>query len=217
MKTIRRNLLLLAMAASFSFGEENSIRIWGPEERVKSYFPIWDSKTKTGLSDCTAQYGTGLLQRVGEPCLRTPPKDCKKEVFRFTLLQSRGDHFCVRIDRQGEGFRLWAKRVDVHGRILLEQKERLLGTSETAKTDQLLKAWDFFRMATQDKPVGLDGTSWILEGLREGRYHAIEHWSPDVETKARGLTALYEFCKFLIMNDGLKETPKNMGYEIFRQ
>ena len=34
-------------------------------------------------------------------------------------------------------------------------------------------------MPSKKETLGLDGARWILEGLKKGRYHVVERWSPE--------------------------------------
>jgi len=42
----------------------------------------------------------------------------------------------------------------------------------------------FWEMPTELSSRGLDGAEWILEGVRDGRYHAVVRWCPDAAQHA---------------------------------
>ena len=70
-------------------------------------------------------------------------------------------------------------------------------------------------MRSEEKPGYLDGELWLIEGVEGEKYNVIEYSCVDEDSEKHGLLPLYEFCKFLIVNDGLKEIPMNMGYKLF--
>ena len=37
----------------------------------------------------------------------------------------------------------------------------------------------FWELPGPDTNLGLDGAQWVLEGVREGRYHVMDRWSPE--------------------------------------
>ncbi|MCX6907809.1 MAG: hypothetical protein NTY01_07180 [Verrucomicrobia bacterium] len=219
-----RNLLLLAMAWAVA-----GVTVWAGEKPATAtcaeepYFIFSKSGKEPGLPAYYNhdQIGGGLaraLAFLGEPRLPVLAKNPTLMVYRFTLFPARGDYFCVRIQKEGRRFRLWASHF-VPGvcRKLVEHKEQLLSEADSQKLDELIKTLDFFKLRSEDKPMYLDGHTWLVEGVEGGKYNVIEHSCVNDDAKKRGLMPLYEFCKFLIDKDGLKETPKNMGYEIFGQ
>lgn len=49
-----------------------------------------------------------------------------------------------------------------------------------AKIDSLLDSGQFYKMpSTEFVPIGLDGSEWILEVHKKGKYHLIWRWSPE--------------------------------------
>ena len=43
--------------------------------------------------------------------------------------------------------------------------------------DALTEA-DFWNLPSEIDYSGLDGSEWILEGVKDGTYHAVERWVP---------------------------------------
>ena len=41
-----------------------------------------------------------------------------------------------------------------------------------------------------EKEVHLDGAQWILEGVRNGKYHVVDRWSPEKGDPVRGIGIL---------------------------
>ena len=50
---------------------------------------------------------------------------------------------------------------------------------------------------TQTETIGVDGAQWIMEGVKDGKYHVVDRWSP-----AHG--AYHDAAMFLIRKSGYK-------------
>jgi hypothetical protein len=66
---------------------------------------------------------------------------------------------------------------------------------------------EYWQMPTRDnRMMAQDGAQWIMEGYREGRYHAVDRQSPDEG-------AYRDACMYLLSQSGLlAETPANEVY-----
>ena len=42
----------------------------------------------------------------------------------------------------------------------------------------------FWAMPADLPRTGLDGADWILEGVRDGNYHIVVRWCPDIDRKS---------------------------------
>jgi len=60
-----------------------------------------------------------------------------------------------------------------------------------------LQAFSFWSMPTEERQLGLDGSQWILEGVRRGEYHVVDRWSPQEG-------AYSDVCKHLIQLAGVE-------------
>ena len=53
-------------------------------------------------------------------------------------------------------------------------------SKNTVKTFlSLLKNADFWNLAAKDDTQGLDGAQWIIEGVKNGKYHIVDRWRPE--------------------------------------
>jgi hypothetical protein len=60
----------------------------------------------------------------------------------------------------------------------------------------------FWEVSTRDgNRDGLDGAAWIVEGVKQGRYHIIDHWSPDAKDPAHvvGIALLINLARFRLL------------------
>jgi hypothetical protein len=63
-----------------------------------------------------------------------------------------------------------------------EQAEWFLGKIEESK---------FWELPSIQETLGLDGSQWIIEGIKNGSYHLVDRWSPkDGEVRAIGLAIM---------------------------
>lgn len=61
----------------------------------------------------------------------------------------------------------------------LWERTRRLSDVEATRLEHLLRALSFWTMPVTVERQGLDGTTWVLEGAQDGRYHVIDRWSPE--------------------------------------
>lgn len=60
----------------------------------------------------------------------------------------------------------------------VRSEQRSLSVDEVNHWLSLLEAVDFWKMSTFDEEMGVDGATWLLEGVRDGKHHVVERWSP---------------------------------------
>jgi hypothetical protein len=42
-----------------------------------------------------------------------------------------------------------------------------------------LDTCDFWNLKANEENLGFDGVSWVMEGVKDGRYHIVVRWSPE--------------------------------------
>ena len=104
------------------------------------------------------------------------------EVYRFLWLRTFHHPIFVRIERRQSEVKLFTKELDGAGGYepgrILRIDERTLTEAEWCEFLRLLDKADYWKMPTQNEVLGCDGAEWILEGLKENRYHAVDRWTP---------------------------------------
>jgi hypothetical protein len=120
------------------------------------------------------------LSAMGEPRLFEQPD--VGETYRFLWLRSFQRPVAVRVSRDGERRTLFVK--ELHGAggsapgVVTLNLSRALSAAEWGEFVRLLEAACYWRMPAHDGLWGADGSQWILEGSREGRYHVVHRWTP---------------------------------------
>jgi hypothetical protein len=109
-----------------------------------------------------------------------------KLIYRFSCFPSFAPPVSVRlhVNEAGDGI-LFLNRM--YGRRAIENRMTVrLGTQyevsgpEVSKFLALVKSIDFWNMPPSlDSFPGTDGSTWVLEGIRNGAYHVVSRWSPE--------------------------------------
>jgi hypothetical protein len=111
-----------------------------------------------------------------------PPTADRPDVYRLLFLPTFHAPAVVRFTRTDGGWRLVAKGSDGLGGYrpgrLISEVERDLSPGEAAQFDSLLERVGFWKMRSVGGETGLDGSEAVLEGVRAGRYHVVDRWSP---------------------------------------
>jgi hypothetical protein len=144
-----------------------------------------------------------VLSAFGEPLLPACAAEKTNHIYRFTCLRSFNEPFCVVLTvtpvGTGSYVRKMATGVDRHPEVLKEKTE---GNLTASQVDLFLKVVDRERFWTLDKTdppdtMGYDGSTWIVEAVRDGKYHIVNRWSPGDGTPVgrigRGLLLITEW------------------------
>ncbi|MCU0618161.1 MAG: hypothetical protein MUD17_13905 [Gemmatimonadaceae bacterium] len=109
----------------------------------------------------------------------------KTEVYRFVWLRSFHRPVAVRVTHDSGGTSLRAKETDGKGgyepgRVVTDTTV-VLTPAQWQELQALVARtglWEATPPAVAAS-VGLDGAQWVIEGVRDGRYRAIDAWSPE--------------------------------------
>lgn len=159
---------------------------------AQQYFP-------PGVLTGEAQYSS-VLKVMHEPSLwELSQKDPDSEVYRFLYLRSSQHPIAIRIViHSGGSGRIYSRMTagkgsHDHGSIRRYSSSGL----RKSLTKEWLSAIDTAHF--WDQPVTLpgakdsiqvDGAQWIFEGVRAGKYHVIDRWSPSTTDPLRPLGIL---------------------------
>ncbi len=104
------------------------------------------------------------------------------EIYRFFWLRSFHHPIFVRIEKRNSKIKLFTKELDGTGSSepvrILKSKEISLTEEDFLKFLDLINRANFWQMPTSSK-MGRDGAQWILEGVKDNRYHIVDRWSPE--------------------------------------
>jgi hypothetical protein len=129
-----------------------------------------------------------VLSVLVEPLLPDSAMEKSNHIYRFTCLRSFNEPFCIALtvtsDGAGRYVRKMATGVDRHPEMLKEKTE---GNLTVSQVDEFLKLVDqerFWTLDRTDPPEsgGFDGSTWIVEAVRDGQYRIVNRWSPGAET-----------------------------------
>lgn len=148
------------------------------------YFPVkaFNDGWENGDETRNRWYG-GVLRGMREPSL-VDTKDENVETYRFLWLRSFHRPASIRINRIGYFIEIFA--VELDGGDGFEPGYKRVTGKYSVTPDQWcefinrLEASQFWNLETVDRSrFGHDGARWVLEGVKDGRYHIVDRWSPD--------------------------------------
>ena len=173
MKT-RLPLLALAILAPCLLAQEPA------EEKPPHYFPEGSlaENNDAFVQDWYAKH----LKAMDETPLPEAAKDKKTAVYRFTVLPTFEHPYLVKVLKIDGKYMMLRKLQSGRGGYeagpLKEFAKAELTDAKVAELDKLLADVKFLEMPSREKNTGLDGSRWILEVVKDGRYHFVDRWSP---------------------------------------
>ncbi|MFI5299403.1 MAG: hypothetical protein ACHREM_15020 [Polyangiales bacterium] len=128
----------------------------------------------------TDQTFTAVFTSMGEPSLWSAAADRDLRAYRFTLDPTWTNPISVRVERRGRDAQLTVARLSGAGGFgpgpLVLKTTRALTETEWTSVESCVSA--AMRVEPYDRTLGRDGSEWLFESVREGRYSARMRWSP---------------------------------------
>lgn len=146
-----------------------------------SYFPHGGRSAPEGYHRLFAEWYSKHLRAMKEGPFYYA-ENVEAERYRFLWLRTFHHPVAVRVwDAGGDRF-VTLKELSgaggyEPGRLLLE-RTRKLSKGEWDEFKRLLDEACYWEMPTADDTLGNDGAQWVLEGVRENRYHVVDRWTP---------------------------------------
>ena len=171
-----------------------------------SYFPdaaFGDGRDKYSIAAWYSKH----LRAMGEKSYLTASTPF--EDYRFLWLRSFHHPVSVRIWRVDDQSFITLKELDGAGGYepgkLIVNRTRVIQSGEWQAFERLLEKACFWSLPTRENSMGNDGAEWIVEGLRAGRYHVVDRWSPQSGDYR-------EACLYVLKISGLgiDETSKDL-------
>ncbi len=160
----------------------------------KSYFP------KNKIDESRANWYSKHLRKMNEPILYTVTNK-KIEIYRFTWLRTFHHPIMIRVYQSGEKGFLIAKELSGAGGYEPGELKHNVKRRLTKKGWQNIlvhvKRSSFWSLKSNIDDGGLDGARWIMEGVKKGKYHMVDRFSPE-----KG--SYRELCLYLLKLSGLK-------------
>lgn len=144
------------------------------------------SRSSDGQEFSLAGYARHL-KALREPSLVDGSKNLKNHVYRFLWLRSFHAPIAVRlvVRENGSGFvvfrRTSGKGGYEPGRLVVNRTKQLSSRDVSWFLDLIeeQKFWDLPTTERDPDVITLDGAQWVLEGVKQGKYHVVDRWSPD--------------------------------------
>jgi hypothetical protein len=147
-----------------------------------SYFPRGAFYPTREHEKFIVEWYSGQLKAMGEPSLFSQP-DAPRESYRFLWLRSFHHPVAVRVWASCDGYFISVKQTDGQGGYepgtLITNQTRPLTSDEWDHFISLLDRSCYWQLQAELDDSGCDGAQWILEGVKEGRYHVVDRWTPD--------------------------------------
>jgi formylglycine-generating enzyme required for sulfatase activity len=164
---------------------------------------LWYSKHLAAMNERSLKEQTG--QKSSES---------KREAYRFIWLRSFDHPVAVRLENNSDQYRLVAKQLDGKGGyapgMLMIHKPKVLTREEWLELMRWINECSFWTMTTTEKNYytdesGLrvswainDGAQWIVEGVRDGKYHIVDRQSPDCMVEHRDVEKYRGMCLHIL-------------------
>ncbi|MEQ1606961.1 MAG: hypothetical protein ABL999_19015 [Pyrinomonadaceae bacterium] len=149
------------------------------------------------------------LTAMDEPSL-IADRDLESEVYRFLWLRTFDHPMAIRIVRSSDVVTLTVVEMTGAGGYepgsILLKKTKIIEGDHWCVFQKKLETADYWNLGADKRLSGNDGAQWVLEGVRAGRYHMVDRWSPE-ETNFR------DACLYLLELSGVD--PKTSGRGLY--
>jgi len=153
-----------------------------PTDSPAHYFPARTIDTYPRSDDYIVRCYSDELVKLHEPSLFESAKDNQNETYRFTYLRAFNEPIAIRMVVQPDGLAsLHVKRAPrKNGKKILPAVDQTITLSKEEVDSVLARVSqsNFWTLSPQREQAGLDGSAWIVEGVKDGKYHLIVRWSP---------------------------------------
>jgi hypothetical protein len=121
-----------------------------------------------------------------EPSLYGLSKSASTQSYRFLWMRSFHELVSVRFDLESDGkATITIKKTsgsggDAPGHLVGNRTRRLTLQQSEWFLEQVNQS-GFWKLASHNDPEddgGADGARWVIEGVKNGEYHAVDRWSP---------------------------------------
>jgi hypothetical protein len=149
------------------------------------------------------------LRALDEPSLLEEAKTPSPQSYRFVWLRTFHHPVAVRLDIMSDGTgKLTVKIANGAGGYkpgkLIENTSPSVTPEQTVKFLQQVKEAGFWELSSYEKTSGCDGAEWIIEGVKDGKYHVVDRWTPSKgPVRELGMTLAFDLAHLKIQKDEL--------------
>jgi hypothetical protein len=156
-----------------------------PQESTRQYFPPGVFGQNVQLSAYKERWYASFLAAMREPSLVETARNDDSTQYRFLMvLNGRALSFRLELLVDGTG-ELTMKRAILHPdkpNSVLVNGPVTVSAEKVREFLTLLQKAKFWELETEEASdktrYGMDGTQWVLEGVRNREYHVVDRWSP---------------------------------------
>jgi hypothetical protein len=164
-------LACVVLAAITSFAQDN-------------FFPKGTLSDIDRVDKMKARWFRNQLKGLDEPSLLEETKNSSLESYRFLWLRTFHHPVAVRLDIMADGSgTLTIKMASGAGGYepgnLIENTSHSIERRKIEKFLGQVKSVGFWDLPSYETTLGCDGSEWIIEGVKDGKYHVAERWTPD--------------------------------------
>jgi len=148
------------------------------------YFPNLAFGERADIHEFVNKWYSKHLRAMKEPSLLNVASDEHLHTYRFLWLRTFHQPIALRLDigPQSDGI-LTVKVLNGAGGYkpgkLITRRTIELPPTNVAPFLELLDEIGFWELPGPDpNSGGVDGAQWVLEGVRDGRYHVVDRWTP---------------------------------------
>jgi len=196
-------LFLCGLVIQDVIGQVNNLIVTQSQD-TDIYFPKGVFSSELGRSERQAELYSERLKLMSE----TPIFFVKKqhgEVYRFLWGRAFHSRIMIRVQKKDKTYSLVLKQTKKQdSNMMIEQEEeRILTSKEWNMFINHLNKLSFWNYSLFNDEVCLDGSTWMLEAAKNGKYHVIHRYCPKSQ-KFRNA------CLYLVKLSGLKLDPKEI-------
>jgi hypothetical protein len=177
----------------------------------RAYFPKGVLQDSDQGDSFRSNWYSKHLKALDEPSLFQESKGSGAESYRFVWLRTFHHPVVVRLDIQANGGAALTTKVSNGAGgygpgTLVENTSRPLTKRQTERFLATIQRLQFWELPTHETPetAGCDGSQWIIEGIKDGKYHVVDRWTPATgAVHDLGLTFVFGLAQMRIPKDQL--------------
>jgi hypothetical protein len=147
------------------------------------------------------------LKALQESSLFALAKDRSTECYRFLWLRTFHHPVAIRLDINPDGSGILTTKIasgaaGFNPGILREDRKIAMDQQQIRMFQTRVDQVGFWRLGPDTKPGGNDGAKWIIEGVKDGKYHLVDRWSPKTGAiRVLGLTLAMDLAQMNLPTD----------------
>jgi hypothetical protein len=167
---------------------------------AQQYFPAGALSSNNKMDRIKAEWYSAELAALHEPSVwKSSSEQPQAEAYRFLWLRSFNAPICIRLTIKEDGTgSLTTKEGSVHGGTEFGKLTRV--ETRTVSKEQMkvfldrVRTVKFWNIRSPGNDFGgTDGSQWIIEGVRQGKYKLVDVWSAPTSDPIHALGAMLVF------------------------